>query len=217
MTIDSLLTRQRGVTSAWHIQQAKRLLAFDAGRHLDTVLVYAAIELRAAIERYLCELLLILRSGRVTKKDAKQCRKIGGVFALIKAEDPLYRKTIAFTNIIASTLPALSKLEMVDTSRMQGFWNALSEFCHKQLEPELTFESPNRDFQRKGFALLNEVLAYFSDSVACGVGMLMSRRKMEPEVQRVYDDFVNGRITETDARGMLRIAAPVLAERRGLV
>ncbi len=59
MNCDAILANSRRVTSAWHLQQAKRLLDFDAGRHLDTVLVYAAVELRAAIERYLaCNLLL---------------------------------------------------------------------------------------------------------------------------------------------------------------
>lgn len=213
---EAILVKPRGVTSGWHLQQAKRLLDFDAGYHLDTILVYAAIELRCAIERYLCELLLLLRSGRVTKEDERQCRKIGGVFELIKAEDPLYRKTIEFTNIIASTLPALSKVKMVDTSRMHHFWSALSEFCHKQLDPEQTFESEHRKFQEKGFALLNDTLSYFNSSVVKGVGMMMSRSAMEPEVQRIYDGFVQGRITPSDARGMLRIAAPVLAERKGL-
>ena len=216
MNSEAILTKPRGVTSAWHLQQAKRLLDYDAGRRLDTILVYTAIELRSAIERYLCELLLLLRSGQVTKENEKQCRKIGGVFELIKAEDPLYRKTIAFTNIIASTLPALSKVEMVDTSRMHHFWNELSDFCHKQLDPDQTFGSEHREFQKKGFALLNDVLSYFSSSAVKGVGMIMLRSTMEPEVQRIYDDFAQDKITASDAGGMLRIAAPVLANRRRL-
>lgn len=217
MIDEEILTSPRGVTSAWHLQQAKRLLDFDADRHLDTVLVYAAIELRTAIERYLCELLLLLRSGEVTDEDAHQCRKIGGVFRLIKDADPLYRKTITFTNIIASTHPQLSDIKMVNTSRMQRFWSDLSEFCHKQLDPEQTFKSPGRDFQDKGFALLNEVLSFFSSSAVHGIGMMMLRSSMEPEVQQIYDDFVKDMITENDAKQMLHIAAPVLAKRRGLV
>ena len=216
MSCESILVTPRGVTSRWHLQQVKRLLDFDAGRHLDTILIYAAVELRCAIERYLCELLLLLRSGKVTKEDERQCRKIGGVFELIKAEDPHYRKTIEFTNIIASMLPALSKVKMTDTSRMHHAWSELSEFCHRQLAPEQTFESVHREYQEKGFSLLNDTLSYLS-SIFNGVGMIMSRSMMEPEVQRIYDDFVQGRITGSDARDMLRIAAPVLAARRGLI
>ncbi len=63
---------------------------------------------------------------------------------------------------------------------------------------------------------MNDVLSYFSSSIVRGVGIIMSRSKMEPEVQRIYDDFVRDKITEIDAIGMLRIAAPVLAQRRGL-
>lgn len=53
MNYEAILLPPRRVTSAWHLQQAKRLLDFDAGRHLDTVLVYAAVELRSP-ERIVC-------------------------------------------------------------------------------------------------------------------------------------------------------------------
>lgn len=47
------LEAPREVTFDWHIVQAKKWLEFDGGRELDSILVHAAVELRAAIERYI--------------------------------------------------------------------------------------------------------------------------------------------------------------------
>ena len=64
---DELLERQRGVTCDWHLSQARALVNFDRGRQLDSTLVYAALELRAAIEREFMELLGCL--GLVSRQE----------------------------------------------------------------------------------------------------------------------------------------------------
>ncbi len=150
----SFLETPRDVTFDWHVVQAKKWLAFDARRELDSVLVYAAVELRAAIERYVFELLYLLKEGKLSEDEKKRCRSIGGIFALMKETDPFYRKTIEFTKIVISITPGLPEITVVDTAYLTRRWQDLSEYCHMQFRPVETFGSQGRKFQKQGFALI---------------------------------------------------------------
>jgi len=89
-----ILEDPRQVSGDWHIFQAHRLLAFDAGRELDTVLVYAAVELRLAIERRMLEILLLLKDHQVSDKDIARCRSVRGMAALMEETDRFYMPTM---------------------------------------------------------------------------------------------------------------------------
>ena len=52
------LEENRQVTFDWHIARVIKWLQYDNNRFLDNVLIYAAVDLRIAIERYILELLI---------------------------------------------------------------------------------------------------------------------------------------------------------------
>lgn len=116
------LEAPRGVTFDWHIIQAKKWLEFDGGRELDSILVYAAFELRAAIERYVFELLYLLKEGKLSRDEERRCRSITGMFALMKETDSLYRKTVEFTVLVVSITPGLPEITVVDTAYLNRKW-----------------------------------------------------------------------------------------------
>ena len=151
----------RDVTFDWHVVQVRKWLRFDGGRELDSVLVYAAVELRAAIERYVFELLYLLKEGSFSTDEEKRCRSISGIFALMKETDPFYRKTVEFTKLVAAITPGLPEVTVVDTGFLKRKWENLSEYCHMQFHPERTFRSLGKEFQKQGFALIREVLQKF--------------------------------------------------------
>jgi hypothetical protein len=138
------LEAPREVTFDWHIVQATKWLEFDAGRELDSVLLYAAVELRAAIERYIFELLYLLKEGELSGDEEKRCRSITGIFALMKETDSFYRKTIEFTKLVISITPGLPEITVVDTAYLKRKWQDLSEYCHMQFRPEETFRSQGK-------------------------------------------------------------------------
>jgi len=209
----NLLEDPRQVTGEWHIVQTKRLLAFDAGRHLDTVLVYAAVELRAAIERTLFELLHLLKEGQISEKEVKRCRSVNGITALIRETDNAYRKTLQFTRLVASVTPGFPEVAVIDTAYLIRRWNELSEYCHLQFRPAETFESTGRGFQHKGFALVNEVLSKLLEWYVGNAFGLIVRSSLPEETQGIYEKFVAGEIDEEQARRMLVISEPVLRRR----
>lgn len=210
------LEQPRGVTSDWHLMQAKQWLAFDDNRQLDSTLVYAAFEIRLAIERYFFELAFLLKGCHLTEDEEKKCRSWKGVDALIKETDKTYRQTIEFTKIIASVIPRLPKITAVDTAFLRRRWQELSEYCHKQLRPEETFDSSGDSFQDHGFRLIEETLDRFTEWPDIGNLGIISRATMPDEVQNLYDRFAKGKVDTDQARLSLKLMAPVLEQRFAL-
>ena len=68
----SFLETPREVTFDWHVVHAAKWLEFDGVRELGSVLVYAAVELRAAIERYVFELLYLLKEGKFSADEGER-------------------------------------------------------------------------------------------------------------------------------------------------
>jgi hypothetical protein len=209
----SFIEQPRQVTFDWHIAQVLKWLKYDNGRHFDSVLIYASLELRSAIERYIFELLVLLKKGILSPDEQERCRSIKGVFDLMRETDQYYRQTVEFTKLIASVTPGLPELTIVDTAYLRRKWQDLSNYCHKQLDPSESFESPEREFQNQGFELINEILAKFNDwkfESVCGIILPDS---MPSETKDVYDKFVAGEINGNQARRMLDVMLPILNAR----
>jgi hypothetical protein len=209
------LEAAREVTFDWHIVQATRWLEFDAGRELDSVLVHAAVELRAAIERYIFELLYLLKEGKLSADEEKRWRSITGIFALMKESDPFYRRTIEFTRLVVSITPGLPEITVVDTAYLNRKWQDLSEYCHMQFHPEETFQSRGRKFQKQGFALLREVLQKFHEWQVESNCAVLARSSLPDEVIDVYDKFIREEVDSNQAKSMLVLMEPVLRARQG--
>ena len=210
----SFLEAPREVTFDWHIVQATKWLEFDAGRELDSVLVHAAVELRTAIERYIFELLYLLKEGQLSEDEVKRCRSITGIFSLMKESDPYYRRTIEFTRLVVSITPGLREVTVVDTAYLNRKWQDLSEYCHMHFRPEETFSSPGRVFQKKGFALLREVLGKFHEWTNESNCAVLARSSFPDEVRDVYDKFIRGDINHDEAKRLLLLMEPVLRARQ---
>jgi len=209
------LEAPREVTFDWHIAQATKWVEFDAGRELDSVLLYAAVELRAAIERYIFELLYLLKEGKLSGDEETRCRSITGIFASMKETDPFYRKTIEFTKLVISITPDLPEITVVDTAYLNRKWQDLSEYCHMQFRPEETFRSQGRKFQKQGFALLREVLQKFHEWKVESNCAVLARSSLPNEVRDVYDKFIREEIDVSQAKKMLVLMEPVLRARLG--
>ena len=81
----SFIEEKREVTFDWHMGRVLKWLECDNGQELDSMLVYASVELRCAIERYLFELLVLLKKpDDLTADEAKKCKSKNGVLAVMK-------------------------------------------------------------------------------------------------------------------------------------
>jgi hypothetical protein len=210
---NDFLEQNRQVTFDWHIVQVKNWLKYDNDRNLDNVLVYASLDMRCAIERYIFEFLVLLKKGNLTQEDEIRCRSINGIFDLMRKTDQFYRKTAEFTNLIASASTIFPEIIIVDFSYLHKKWQELSEYCHKQLRPQESFVSSNRAFQKKGFEILKEVLSRFMDwkfESVCGV---ILPETMPDEVKFIYNKYVNNEIKQDQVKRMLTLIEPILIDR----
>lgn len=209
----TFLEQNREVTFDWHITQALKWLKFDNGRKLDSTLIYACVDLRIAIERYILEFLILLKSGKFTEAEISRCRSINGIFSLMRETDLFYRKTAEFTLLIASITPEIPEITIVDTSYLRRKWEELSEYCHKQLEPSDSYGSNNREWQSKGFQLIDEIISRFREwKIQSNVAILLPDT-MDEETRYIYDRFANDEITSSQAKKMLEIIDPIMRRR----
>jgi hypothetical protein len=213
MTDNSFLEEKRQVSFDWHITQVLKWLKYDNGRKLDSVLVYASLELRCAIERYIFELLLLLKNNKLIPEEEKRCQSKEGILELMKETEPYYVKRAKFTNLIASVTPGMPKVVIIDIKYLIRKWSTLSDYCHKQLRPEESFNSLNREFQEKGFRAINEVVSKFKEWERKGACGIINKQSMPPEVISVYEKYINSEIDEDQAERMLKLMEPVLRER----
>src|SRR5437879_4071232 len=63
---NQFLTEKRGVTSDWYFDQAVALLEFALQHDSATALVYAALEARNALERFVLEMSLLATGGHLS-------------------------------------------------------------------------------------------------------------------------------------------------------
>ena len=215
MTDTSFLEEKRQVTFDWHITQVLKWLKYDKGRKLDSVIVYASLELRCAIERYLLELLYLLNDRKLTPDDEIRCRSKDGILNLMKETEPDYTKRAKFTNLIASITPEIPKVVIVDIKYLIRKWNKLSDYCHKQLQPKESFDSVNREFQEKGLKIINEVVNKFKEWESKGAFGITNKESMPSEVRSIYEKYIKDEIDEGRAKRMLKLMEPVLRRRLG--
>lgn len=211
--INSLIEEKREVSYDWHLAQAIKWLKYDNGRELDSILVYASVDLRIAIERYFFELLLLLKSNNLTSQEQDRCTSKDGILDFVRETEPYYVKRAKFTNLIAAITPGFPRVVIVDFKYLTNKWHTLSEYCHKQLAPKESFDSTNREFQNKGFKVIKDTVDYFMKIERTQAFGLVNPQTMPIEVKNVYEKYINDDIDDEKAKGTLRIMEPVLRQR----
>lgn len=204
----SFLEISRAVSPEWHLKQVLKWLDFDNGRELDNVLVYASLELRCAIERNLFETLLLMKAP-LTPAEEKKCRSQNGLIDLIKSADPNFRKTFIFTQLYLKVSPYPNQITLTDIGYLKRKWQALSNYCHKMLKPKESFESPDREFQKKGFKLIREILDYYYSIQGSQAGYMRPVSIKEP-LKSLYDSFIKDEISEDQLKIRLTLMLPML-------
>lgn len=209
----SFLEQPRKVTSGWHFIQLKKWIEFDNGRELDSVLVYASLEARSAIERYWMELLALISSGVLTPEQEKHCESKKGLLAEIQKAEPDIAKRIEFSNAALAFYPFIPNHPTVDMKYLIRSWHKLSDYCHKQLRPGRSWESPKNTFQKAGFVLLKDLVFKLGMLLGSGTQAILSNDDLAPEIADLYSQYMNGEVNINQVKRQLEIMEPVLLQR----
>jgi hypothetical protein len=209
-----LIEENRLVTADWHFRQADDWLDYGNARFLDTPLIYACLETRLAIERVALELLVLLSEQQLPSTQEERCReRIQDARKLIEEIEPDYRKRMRFTSIVMEQIggPPIAEIDM---EKLKQWWLDLSKYIHGQVRPEQSYASPDRQFQKEGYALVREILGTCKEwFIRQNMGVL-DVKDMQPEITEIYQKFQSGELNEAVVARLVQLARPVLESRQ---
>jgi hypothetical protein len=102
-------------------------------------------------------------------------------------------------------------LSKPDTSTLHGFWARLSDYCHRQVRPDESWDSD--EWIRDGYNLINDVDVYLNNILVEHFFGAYSETNMPDEVREQKRLFIDEEINEAQLRTRLRIMQPVLEQR----
>lgn len=178
---------------------------------LHSPLVYAAFEYRCSIERIIIELYSLIKDLNLTdeeistlKDTATVVKKIlqvaGGSHEMIARA---LRFNAVFTEEMIADIVGLKKpMAEPDLRRLLKLWGKLSEYCHRQLIPDDSWDSP--EWIVNGYRQLEEARVYlFEIKVESHFGYMVES-SMKPEAQDLKRKFIDEAIDEAGLRESLR-------------
>ncbi len=225
MDIDDILKKPRQTSGDYHAAAGVAWRKYGEKDLLHSPLVYSAFEFRLAIERYVFEIYyLILRDELISDDDLtdENLKKIDNFSSLIKLihenagnKLKLY-KAFIFNRVFAKIFTPLPKrLSVPDIGKLHKFWQKLSDYCHRQLQPEITWDSD--DWIKKGYELLGDVESYLWEiSIKEEYGWV-SKPSLTPDLQEEREKFIDDRhMTEKQLELRMKLMKPALDYRAGI-
>lgn len=207
------LNCKRFVTYDWHINQAERLLNYALENESDNALIYATVECRMALERYVFEMSILVKGSNLTEEELKSTDRVNGVFKLLEITMVDYKKHLTFCNLIMEINNIPLKINIPNLKMFKKLINKLSKYCHLQFKPLETIDEPNKKWFIKGTSLVQETVEILKSSKLNGA---INIESMENEVLEVYDKFLQKKLDIDATRIQLKLMGPVLKMRKAL-
>ena len=209
---DELLSGRRGVTSDWYFDQAEDLLNVALQHDSATALVYAAVEARNALERFVLEMALLATGSPLSEAQLRTAQRRDGAFQLLDQAANNYRRHLEFTNLALEVGGDPFRVAVPNIGQFRRFRTELSDYCHFQLDPAATVNHPQRTWFIEGTARVKAALDLLR-SLRSQVNGLILPDSMPSEVREVFQAFLAEEIDTQTARTRLRLMHPVLEER----
>lgn len=193
--LTDLIKGNRETDSKFHLHLAREWRIFGQIVYLHNPLAYSAFEYRMAIERLLFEFyFLAVGKDIFSVKDAKEAsslpRLINAIYKVVGGKDN-FIKRLKFNRIFAEYQKSDNKYpkglnlpSVFDISILNKHWINLSNYCHKQLKPKITWGSLGAEWIKKGYSLLEDVdNCFYQISENNSIGWL----KLGVEHQEIVD------------------------------
>lgn len=209
---NELLIGRRGVTSDWYFDHAEALLAFALQHDSATAFVYAALEARNALERFVLEMALLATGNPLSEEQLRIAQRRDGAFPLLDQAVNNYRRHLEFTNLTLEVGGDPFRVAVPNIGQFRRLRTELSDYCHFQVDPALTVNHPERRWFIEGAARVKAALDLLR-SLRSEVNGLILPESMPPEVREVFQAFLADEIDTPTAETRLRLTHPVLEER----
>lgn len=186
--------------------QAATLLAEAKKRQCASLVIYAALEMRMAIEQLLFSIVVVAKGG-IDDATLQKCRKKDGLFRVVDEVASEYSRRCKFSNALASFYPNVPQTAEWYVRTLRRFYTALSELCHSQLVIRNMRASPEPWDER--VAMLKEVYEFLAGGLRKGTGVLLFNGA-NSHVIDLWNKYSTGQITLDDVRRRWALIKPLL-------
>jgi len=163
-----LIKNKRDNNSKFHSDLAREWYFIGEKDRLHSPLIYSSLEYRMAIERFVFELMILIKKDEgITKKDENKTIKFESLINYIykiTGGKSFYLKILRFNKIIMSIERPGLILAEPDLNLLFKNWKALSNFCHLKIRPDTSWNN-NDNFIERGYNLLLEMKNYFYENI----------------------------------------------------
>lgn len=176
----------------WNYAQADILLT-KAREHFSTSpAIYAALEMRLAIEQLLFSIIVVTLEG-VDAETYRKCKNKDGLFKTLGEVSDNYTLRCRFISMLSNYVPGMPEIAEWDIRKLKRYYTDLSDFCHSQLVIENFADNPKE--WKKKMLFLREVKDHLYERMSKNT-VIVNFSDWSPEVQSIWDNFVSRKITE---------------------
>jgi hypothetical protein len=182
--------------AGWSVIQASTLIEEAKVRHSASLLVYASLELRLAVEQVMFTLILIAK-GRADPATLRACQRPGGLFNVLRQVAPLYARKCQFTAVLVAYHPEIPQGEPWEIKALFAHHSALSELLHAERNLRGMGALPEPWDQR--LALLEEIHRFLAAGLKKDTAVL-SFKGATPSALALWRKFAKGTVTLAEVR-----------------
>ena len=201
---------ERDQDPGWNVLQAATLLVEAKKRKCSSLVIYAALEMRMAIEQLVFTIILLVKE-RVDDAMLQECRKKDGLFRILGEIAPKYSMKCRFMNVLGSFYPQIPQVAEWDVKSLKKHFLALSDLCHSQLVIKGMTAAPQKWDSR--LALLEEVYGFLAQGLGKGTAVLSFQGASTHAID-LWEKYSSGEITLEDVRQRFAFIKPLLDSTR---
>jgi hypothetical protein len=190
---------ERAHHAGWCLTQAATFLVEAKTRHSSSLLIYAALELRLAIEQLIFTLILVAK-GKADQATLRACQRQGGLFRMLAAVTPQYARKCQFAGVLAAVYPQTPQSTKWDIRELRRLHAALSELCHAQLV--IRGMGPAPEMWDERIALVEETHTFITAGLRKDTAVL-TFKGATPRILQLWRQYARGKISLAHVRQQL--------------
>lgn len=180
------------ITSPMHYNRAIICFQNAFGMHNGSFLIYAALELRISIERFLFEYLVIMNVDENKIETYMKEYRIKNLSNAIYDAEPEFDKKLEYTNFYLSTIGADFEIKIPDTNILNSYYGKLGNYLHNFKRPADTVQK--QEWCDNFIDLLEKTRSYLFEFI----GTPRAFFKMNEIGLKLYEEFKKETLTRDE-------------------
>ena len=198
---------KRAHHASWSVIQAATLLAEAKDRECGSLLRYAALELKLAMEQLVFTLILVAK-GEADEATLHDCQQQDGLFRVLGEVTPQYERKCRFAEILSAFNPAVPQGAAWNVALIRRHYAALSELCHAQLV--IRGMGPAPEQWDESTSLLEEIYDFLAEGLQKDTAVL-SFKGATPQAMELWEKYSRGEISLEVVKERFALMKPPLA------